>query len=1076
MIEVNGLEPKDVTRTNTPFLWALAHSGDSTNDAVANSYPALSGRNGWAWQAARGVMSTGNGPATASLLTGGTAEQTGIPSDLFRTPDNKWYATGTAGGSCTQPDPCDPSTNLNSTTILSLAQQSNESVGMWIGDPALCSIVNSGLSSSGGGSVLDDWIGGGPNGQTVAAGGSSSSGTGDCPSVWAPGPSSSSSPSDQSPYCPPPSAWPSGYYPNACPAPDSQTLEAAAGSMTSGIPTLSYIYLAEIGAVKQLSGDNDCFASSSPIPQGSGLPQTGCGSSPEPPAVTRALQSTDAALAAFASDVQNSQGAEWSHTYLMIVGNHGYEATPPALRVPNPNAINAATSGSAPSSSCPGGTNTSPTGPGDLSCFVKEDSTVNGRDNAILVPQGTMATIYYQGPTDQQTETSTLQKLYSDLCGTPETSSGAPALGPGDQCSSSSTANVACAQLLANGSVPSSDQASPDCIQHVYYVDPSVLDPSAMQNSSGGYDLSKYLFGEPGDPGYPTASNPSYNPNPHCSVASSPFYDSSGNCDANLLSFYQSQQASWHLNALSGTPAQNPTTFAPTGASGQLVVEFAPGWAGGPLAGVDVSQTSNDLPTGTLPAIGTPTDPVDPYLASSGGPRDRAIAAIINGPAPGGSGVKFGVVQYPDSLPGSSGDGLAPVTNDGSQTPSDPTFCSTSYLSNHPAYQDPPGSSTTPSTMSAVDQANAAPGNDSAALGSSVYIPTSDSYVPPGYECQAQTIDFAPTIAALQGMQFPSTQDVDARLLDEAFGPCKPNCLTPVTPPENLGAIQPQIQQQAPPVVIPPPVIIYKLPKPPKQYDFYGLIRNVQAQVVDQRNDTVPEAPPGAYLSSIRITADFGKPLSQVTITLYRDAGLAAATGRAHAHAAPHRLTAIVRFCPFTVTRDPNVQLRFEVPPAYQATHVGLAVREAQKLTAATGPGCGPAHHNAFVAVGPLAGAIVPILDSQLLHKVKPCPTVLSVALPHGPGVTVLSATVIEGRRIMRVLPAAALRRPSMVIPASQLPGGLMQVRVVALERLRGKQVTRTLVSPFYNCSQRQERRLSQRWRGRRSQRPRGRR
>src|SRR5260370_22242795 len=86
LIQVNGLEPKDITRQNTPFLWSLAHSGDGQNDPQAANYPPLAQRNGWAWQAARGVMSTGDGPATESLLTGDTAEQSGAPADLFAVP------------------------------------------------------------------------------------------------------------------------------------------------------------------------------------------------------------------------------------------------------------------------------------------------------------------------------------------------------------------------------------------------------------------------------------------------------------------------------------------------------------------------------------------------------------------------------------------------------------------------------------------------------------------------------------------------------------------------------------------------------------------------------------------------------------------------------------------------------------------------------------------------------------------------------------------------------------------------------------------------------------------------------
>src|SRR3954469_347356 len=81
VIEVDGLEAKDVTPQTTPFLWALAHSGRGLNAAAdtnlspvalgAAQVPGIGGRNGFIWQAARGVMTATTAASTASLLTGG---------------------------------------------------------------------------------------------------------------------------------------------------------------------------------------------------------------------------------------------------------------------------------------------------------------------------------------------------------------------------------------------------------------------------------------------------------------------------------------------------------------------------------------------------------------------------------------------------------------------------------------------------------------------------------------------------------------------------------------------------------------------------------------------------------------------------------------------------------------------------------------------------------------------------------------------------------------------------------------------------------------------------------------------
>src|SRR5207247_8772511 len=56
LIEVNGLEPKDVSPATTPFLWGLAHPGNQ-GDTAASGRPGLSGRAGHVGGAARGGTS-----------------------------------------------------------------------------------------------------------------------------------------------------------------------------------------------------------------------------------------------------------------------------------------------------------------------------------------------------------------------------------------------------------------------------------------------------------------------------------------------------------------------------------------------------------------------------------------------------------------------------------------------------------------------------------------------------------------------------------------------------------------------------------------------------------------------------------------------------------------------------------------------------------------------------------------------------------------------------------------------------------------------------------------------------------
>jgi hypothetical protein len=1101
LIQINGLEPKDITKQNTPVLWALAHSGDSTNDPAANA--ALTGRNGWSWQAARDVMSTGDGPSTWALLTGDTAEQSGDTADLFAAPKSdgglKWFATGGASdGSCDQNTPCDPSVvsgvfpgsssgGLGGSSVLSVAVDGGKQVGIENGDPALCKMLQSGVQGAefdkspvNDESLLQDVSGG-------------------CPELYSPvptGPPSSPAPGGWSQYCPPPSVWPTQpaqEYPNVCPATDAQVVGQAMQDFNGNgtYPDVTFIDLPEIGLVKQRSGDSDCFHELhcgdplSPTVPDSGLPSNSPAPPAEPAAVSHALHSTDALLGTFFGFLEGNQSTStsWSATYVMVVGSHGYEATPAPLRVPDPDCFSTSTSTSTNTSNLPvcngvaaaQGT-ASQTGPGDLSTFVATEAK-NVSDSAAtaatLVPQGTFATVYYTG-TDPSQEGATLKKLFGDLCGSLDSSIHPKCSTKADNQANSnlkvSPVNQACEQLYdtseASGALGSGAiLATPDCIENVYYVDPGAAPSDAPFN--------EFLFGQPGDPGYPTQSDPSYDPNPHCQSTDPGglFFDPTKNCDPNLLQFYEQQHPSWHLNVLDShtvtpdprNPAITSNVFNPTGTGGQLVVELAPGWAAGPLANLVV-----DTSTVPQPSVSSPSDPVDPYAASTGGPRDRAVAAIVNGPS-SGSG-SSSVVQFPDSNPQdkSSGDGLAPFLDPhtypqswDSSTDTSKYVCDSRFMLSHAAFSDNPSGGTT-----AVDQANADPADDTAALGSPVFKSELDSFAPQGSECQAQTIDFAPTIEAIQGIGSSSSQKngnetSDNRFLDEAFTKCLGGNTTNLSGPicgntETKGNPTPPKHQAPPPVVEPPPVKIYVGPKPPKPYDFHGLIRNIEAQVVDQRNHTVADAAPGTYLSSLRITADFGKDNSAVTITLYKRSSAAAD----HPHDARTPLTAIVRFCPFIVPRDPNVELRFVVPTTYQPDHVGLAVREARKLNAATAPGCTKGQHSAFIAVGPMKGAIVPILDAPLLHKLKPCPVSLTVHLPHGHGNRVQSVVISRAGHVVRRIPGWRARGARLVIPADRLPGGTLQVDIHWLSLHKRKLVSRSTVTNFHNCTAAQRKRL----------------
>src|SRR5436190_20542018 len=84
LIEVDGLEPEDVTQATTPFLWAMAHPQQRSSDQLSQAdAELLAGRGGFMWQAARAPMSASTATSALSLLTGANPAQHGIVADEF---------------------------------------------------------------------------------------------------------------------------------------------------------------------------------------------------------------------------------------------------------------------------------------------------------------------------------------------------------------------------------------------------------------------------------------------------------------------------------------------------------------------------------------------------------------------------------------------------------------------------------------------------------------------------------------------------------------------------------------------------------------------------------------------------------------------------------------------------------------------------------------------------------------------------------------------------------------------------------------------------------------------------------
>jgi hypothetical protein len=369
--------------------------------------------------------------------------------------------------------------------------------------------------------------------------------------------------------------------------------------------------------------------------------------------------------------------------------------------------------------------------------------------------------------------------------------------------------------------------------------------------------------------------------------------------------------ASWGLAAADDRPA------------GELLVVAAPEWALGKVVGDPTGAVGSDLGT-------------NPYLASAGGPRNRAIAALVDGPAElvrQVQGDYAGVPPSPESVPDTSCVDRTP----------------------NPA-----------ADLEALAAANATPGDDA------------DQ---PGYACQAETIDFAPSIAALLHLEVPADQIGErVRLLGEAFS----EPLVPVTEAEE---VTPPEDDYQPPLPPPPPPEAYELdpiepepqPAPLEEppvpapapaadpFTFDGLVRSLRARVIDAAGDTWAQAPPGAQMTTIEVAGDFGRPSSAVTLTFYSDkpapkarrsrarrGARRAARRGARRSARKVTLRTLAKFKPFAVKRG-AARLKLRVPPKFTPTHIGVTVRELRDG--------GPS--------GPLAGNVVAISGARHLHRIR---------------------------------------------------------------------------------------------------------
>jgi Type I phosphodiesterase / nucleotide pyrophosphatase len=383
------------------------------------------------------------------------------------------------------------------------------------------------------------------------------------------------------------------------------------------------------------------------------------------------------------------------------------------------------------------------------------------------------------------------------------------------------------------------------------------------------------------------------------------------------------------------------STGKPSGADGDLLVLLKPHWAAGQL--VPIKNTAGSPIPDTANTYAGTGQISNPYFGSPGGPRNRSIAAIVNGRP---DIVRQGPIQvYPVSATGVDEDACLAAPVDATK----------------------------------VVDVNADPSDDANAI---------------GHECQAETVDFMPTIAALLHISVPNAQ-LAGRFLREAF--------TRTLAAPRSDDVQQDVIQDDPPPPPEPDVQVPPQPEPPEGFLYAGLLRGLKASVADKHGCTWDRARQGAKMDYLQIEGDFGKAYSSTTLTFYRRGAAAARRSRAHragatarmakntpgkkpngwclpaptshpragkaAAAARPPLSAIARFNPFLLKRG-HVVLTLKIPDLYRPTHVGLFVQEARKFDVPqVGPDGKPGLN--FVGFGPAAGTIVSVIDGIRLHAVK---------------------------------------------------------------------------------------------------------
>src|SRR4051794_11273497 len=146
LVEGDGLQPEDPTAATTPFLGQLEHPNG--NPAVATGNPALQGRNGFIWEAARAPMTASTATSAASLLTGSNPEQHGVVADRYATvdPATKQMSTRRLATGDDAADKAIVGVGKPSTLFDMLGGDGRRKTAAFIGDPSVATMLGDDLN------------------------------------------------------------------------------------------------------------------------------------------------------------------------------------------------------------------------------------------------------------------------------------------------------------------------------------------------------------------------------------------------------------------------------------------------------------------------------------------------------------------------------------------------------------------------------------------------------------------------------------------------------------------------------------------------------------------------------------------------------------------------------------------------------------------------------------------------------------------------------------------------------------------------------------------------------------------